>query len=53
MLIYNSRNKGVTLIVLTSGIYSVKPFKAFLEYQMSKDKTTALLAIKIWNFILS
>ena len=27
-----------------------KPFKAFLEHQMFKDKPTPLLAIKMWNF---
>ena len=27
-----------------------KPFKAFLERQMFKDKPTPLLAIKMWNF---
>ena len=39
------------IMVLISGKYSViKPFKAFLECQMSKDKPTAFLAIKMWNF---
>ena len=31
-------------------IFCNKPFKAFLERQMSKDKLTLLFAIKMWDF---
>ena len=30
-------------------IFCNKPFKAFHEYQMSKDKSNPLLAIKMWS----
>ena len=33
-------------------IFRNKPFKNFLERQMSKDKPPALLTIKIRNFVL-
>ena len=31
-------------------IFCNKPFKAFLEHEMSKDKPIPLVAIKMWNF---
>ena len=30
-----------------------KPFKAFLKHQMSKDKSTTFLAIKMWNMYVT
>ena len=34
-------------------IFCNKPFKAFLKHQMSKDKSTTLLAIKMWNLYVT
>ena len=48
----NNGNMGLYLWYSSSKryIFCNKPFKAFLEHQMSKDEPTALLAIKMWNF---
>ena len=54
--IYNSRNKGGCVYDIQNlsnirYIYYNKPFKAFLQHQLSKNKPTPLLAIKNLRFI--
>ena len=50
--IYNSRDLEVTFMKSWNirYIFCNKRFNDFLDRQMSKDKLTSLLAIKMWNF---
>ena len=54
---YSSRvTKTLYYVLSTEGcqkkVSAYGLLQAFLECQISKDKPTALLAIKMWNFIL-